>query len=453
MARGSSFVCQACGAVHGKWAGRCDACGGWNTIVEETASSGPGGGPPSRSAGRGRKLSLVSLRSDEPEPPRIFTGVGELDRVLGGGLVPGSAILVGGDPGIGKSTILLQALAALARQGKRVVYVSGEEAAAQVRLRARRLGLADAEVDLAMETNLKDILATLDSAKPDAVVIDSIQTLWSDAVESAPGTVSQVRAVAQDLVRYAKRSGAAAILVGHVTKDGQIAGPRVVEHLVDTVLYFEGERGHQFRILRAVKNRFGPTDEIGVFEMTDRGLAEVSNPSVLFLTGRDQWSSGAAVFAGVEGTRPLLVEIQALASPTSYGTPRRAVVGWDTARLNMVLAVLETRCGLGIGGHDIYLNVAGGLKISEPAADLAAAGALISSVLGRPLPPDCVLFGEVALSGAIRPVGQPDSRLKEAAKLGFKRVVAPPGARIDGLTVVTVETLGELVERIRNSDI
>ncbi|MFO1237696.1 MAG: DNA repair protein RadA [Alphaproteobacteria bacterium] len=453
MARGSSFVCQACGAVHAKWAGRCDACGGWNTIVEETASSGPGAGPPSRSAGKGRKVALVSLRSDEPEPPRLLTGVGELDRVLGGGLVPGSAILVGGDPGIGKSTILLQAMAALARRGKRVVYVSGEEAAAQVRLRARRLGLADAEVDLAMETGLKDVVATLDAAKPEAVVIDSVQTMWSDAVESAPGTVSQVRAVAQDLVRYAKRSGAAVILVGHVTKDGQIAGPRVVEHLVDTVLYFEGERGHQFRILRAVKNRFGPTDEIGVFEMTDRGLSEVPNPSMLFLTGRDQWSSGAAVFAGVEGTRPLLVEIQALASPTSYGTPRRAVVGWDTARLNMVLAVLETRCGLGIGGHDIYLNVAGGLKIGEPAADLAAAGALISSVLGRPLPADCVLFGEVALSGAIRPVGQSEARLKEAAKLGFKRAVTPAGARIDGLSIVTVETLGDLVERIRNSDI
>ena len=453
MARGSSFVCQACGAVHAKWAGRCDACGGWNTIVEETASSGPGAGPPSRSAGKGRKVALVSLRSDEPEPPRLLTGVGELDRVLGGGLVPGSAILVGGDPGIGKSTILLQAMAALARRGKRVVYVSGEEAAAQVRLRARRLGLADAEVDLAMETGLKDVVATLDAAKPEAVVIDSVQTMWSDAVESAPGTVSQVRAVAQDLVRYAKRSGAAVILVGHVTKDGQIAGPRVVEHLVDTVLYFEGERGHQFRILRAVKNRFGPTDEIGVFEMTDRGLSEGPNPSMLFLTGRDQWSSGAAVFAGVEGTRPLLVEIQALASPTSYGTPRRAVVGWDTARLNMVLAVLETRCGLGIGGHDIYLNVAGGLKIGEPAADLAAAGALISSVLGRPLPADCVLFGEVALSGAIRPVGQSEARLKEAAKLGFKRAVTPAGARIDGLSIVTVETLGDLVERIRNSDI
>jgi len=263
----------------------------------------------------------------------------------------------------------------------------------------------------------------------------------------------QVRAVAQELVRFAKRRDCAIILVGHVTKDGQIAGPRVVEHLVDTVLYFEGERGHQFRILRATKNRFGPTDEIGVFEMTDTGLAEVPNPSMLFLTGRDQWSNGSAVFAGVEGTRPLLVEIQALASPTSYGTPRRAVIGWDTARLSMVLAVLETRCGLGIGGHDIYLNVAGGLKIGEPAADLAAAGALISSVLGRPLPPDCVLFGEIALSGAIRPVGQADARLKEAAKLGFKHAICPPGAKADGISIIPVETLGDLVARIRNSDV
>ncbi|MFT3809022.1 MAG: DNA repair protein RadA [Micropepsaceae bacterium] len=452
MARSSStFVCQSCGAVTSKWAGRCESCGGWNTIVEETAQAAAG--PPSRSAGKGRKFDLVSLQTDEPEPPRVLTGVTEFDRVLGGGLVPGSAILVGGDPGIGKSTILLQALAALARHGKKVVYVSGEEAAAQVRLRARRLGLADASVDLAMETSLKDILATLDAARPEACVIDSIQTLWSDAVDSAPGTVSQVRAVAQELVRFAKRRDCAIILVGHVTKDGQIAGPRVVEHLVDTVLYFEGERGHQFRILRAVKNRFGPTDEIGVFEMTDKGLAEVLNPSTLFLTDREQWSSGAAVFAGVEGTRPLLVELQALASPTSYGTPRRAVIGWDTARLSMVLAVLETRCGLGIGGHDIYLNVAGGLKITEPAADLAAAGALISSVLGRPLAPDCVLFGEVALSGAIRPVGQADSRLKEAAKLGFKRAICPPGAKADGIAVTAVSTLGELVERIRNSDV
>lgn len=454
MARGSSsFVCQQCGAVTSKWSGRCDSCGAWNSIVEEAASSGPGGGPPSKSAGKGRKLPLVSLQTEEPEPARILTGVAEFDRVLGGGLVPGSAILVGGDPGIGKSTILLQAVAALGRGGRKVVYVSGEEAAAQIRLRAKRLGLADSPVDLATETSLKDILATLDVAAPDAVVIDSVQTLWSDAIDSAPGTVSQVRAVAQDLVRFAKRRNTAVILVGHVTKEGQIAGPRVVEHLVDTVLYFEGERGHQFRILRAVKNRFGPTDEIGVFEMTDRGLAEVPNPSVLFLTGREQWSTGAAVFAGVEGTRPLLVEIQALASPTSYGNPRRAVVGWDTARLSMILAVLETRCGLGIGGHDIYLNVAGGLKIGEPAADLAAAGALISSVLGRSLPPDCVLFGEVALSGAIRPVGQMEARLKEAEKLGFRRAICPTPSRNDGISVTTVQTLGDLVERIRNSDI
>ena len=451
MARTASvFVCQQCGAVTSKWAGRCESCGAWNSISEET---GAASGPPSRTSGKGRRLELISLQTEEPDAPRVLTGVAEFDRVLGGGLVAGSAILVGGDPGIGKSTILLQALAALARQGKRVVYVSGEEAAAQVRLRARRLGLADANVDLAMETSLKDILATLDGARPEAVVIDSIQTLWSDAIDSAPGTVSQVRAVAQELVRFAKRRDCAIILVGHVTKDGQIAGPRVVEHLVDTVLYFEGERGHQFRILRAVKNRFGPTDEIGVFEMTDKGLSEVPNPSTLFLTGRDQWSTGAAVFAGVEGTRPLLVEIQALASPTSYGTPRRAVIGWDTQRLSMVLAVLETRCGLGIGGHDIYLNVAGGLKIGEPAADLAAAGALISSVLARPLPPDCVLFGEIALSGAIRPVGQADGRLKEAAKLGFKHAICPPGAKAEGLQIIPVETLGDLVARIRNSDV
>lgn len=454
MARtASAFACQQCGTSYTKWAGRCDSCGGWNTLVEEAAASGPGGGPPSKSAGKGRKLALVSLQADEPEAPRVLSGVSELDRVLGGGFVAGSAILVGGDPGIGKSTILLQAVAALGRRGKKVVYVSGEEAAAQIRMRARRLGLADAPVDLATETSLKDILATLDAAPPDVVVIDSVQTLWSDAIDSAPGTVSQVRAVAQDLVRFAKRRGTAVILVGHVTKDGQIAGPRVVEHLVDTVLYFEGERGHQFRILRAVKNRFGPTDEIGVFEMTDKGLAEVPNPSLLFLTGREQWSSGAAVFAGIEGTRPLLVEIQALAAPTSYGTPRRAVVGWDAARLSMVLAVLETRCELGIGGHDIYLSVAGGLKIGEPAADLAAAAALISSVLGRPLPPDCAIFGEIALSGAIRPVGQAEARLKEAAKLGFRRAIAPPGAKAEGMTVRNVETLGDLVERIRNSDV
>ena len=444
MARSTStFVCQSCGAVTSKWAGRCESCGGWNTITEEAA---PNAGPPSRAAGKGRRLDLVSLQTDEPEPPRVFTGVTEFDRVLGGGLVPGSAILVGGDPGIGKSTILLQAVAALARHGKKVVYVSGEEAAAQVRLRARRLGLADAPVDLAMETSLKDILATLDAARPEACVIDSIQTLWSDAIDSAPGTVSQVRAVAQELVRFAKRRDCAVILVGHVTKDGQIAGPRVVEHLVDTVLYFEGERGHQFRILRAVKNRFGPTDEIGVFEMVEQGLVETPNPSALFLGDASERPSGAAVFAGVEGSRPVLVEIQALAAPTAYGTPRRAVVGWDSARLAMILAVLETRCGLSFSGRDVYLSVAGGLRITEPAADLAVAAALISSLADRALPKQCVVFGEVALSGEVRPAGRSDLRLKEAAKLGFTNAFAPPQKKVSGASAVKVRQIGHIAD-------
>ncbi len=448
MARESNrFVCQSCGSVTGKWAGRCESCGAWNSISEE-AGSGSSGAP--KSAGRGRKLETGSLATIEAEPPRRLSGIGEFDRVCGGGLVAGSAILVGGDPGIGKSTLLLQVTAALAQSGARTLYVSGEEAAAQIRLRARRLGLEAAPVALVTETSLKDVLATMEAKPaPDIAIIDSIQTMWSDVLEAAPGTVSQVRAVVHDLVRLAKRSGTILVLVGHVTKDGQIAGPRVVEHMVDTVLYFEGERGHQFRILRAVKNRFGPTDEIGVFEMTDRGLSEVTNPSALFLTARDQWASGSAVFAGIEGTRPLLVEFQALAAPTSYGTPRRAVVGWDSARLSMVIAVLEARCGMQISGQDIYLSVAGGLRISEPGADLAAAAALVSSVLGRKLPADCVIFGEVSLSGAIRPVGQPEARLKEAAKLGFKRAIAPPGARLDGMSVATIETLGGLVDLIR----
>ena len=331
----------------------------------------------------------------------------ELDRVTGGGFVRGSVLLVGGDPGIGKSTLLTQATSLLARAGHRAVYISGEEAVAQVRLRAERLGLADAPVQLAAETSVEDIVSTLsDGAVPRLIVINSIQTMWTDTVESAPGTVTQVRASAQALIRFAKKSGAAIILVGHVTKDGQIAGPRVVEHMVDAVLSFEGEGSQQFRILRAVKNRFGPTDEIGVFEMTGLGLREVSNPSELFLSERDLGSPGTAVFAGIEGTRPVLVELQALVAPTSLGTPRRAVVGWDPSRLSMVLAVLEAHCGVKLSGHDVYLNVAGGLRIQEPAADLAAAAALVSSLVNAPLPTDAVYFGEISLSGAVRPVAQ-----------------------------------------------
>ncbi|WP_421858248.1 DNA repair protein RadA [Oceanicaulis sp.] len=451
MARSDTvYVCQSCGAVHAKWAGRCDACGSWNTLVEESGASAPLGASakaPSRSTRRSR-LELVDLGSATVDPKRFETGLRELDRVAGGGLVPGSAVLVGGDPGIGKSTLLLQAVAQLAKAGAKAVYVSGEEAADQVRRRARRLGLADAPVALAAETSLEVILDGLKKETPDIAVIDSVQTLWSDQLAAAPGTVAQVRACAQELVRFAKKKNTIIILVGHVTKDGQIAGPRVVEHMVDAVLYFEGERSHQFRILRAVKNRFGPTDEIGVFEMVDAGLQEVANPSALFLDGRGEAASGAAVFAGMEGTRPVLTEIQALVAPAAFGTPRRAVVGWDSGRLAMVLAVLEARCGLGFGGRDVYLNVAGGLKINEPAADLAVAAALISSFLDTPLPKEGVAFGEISLSGDVRPVGRADARLKEAAKLGFNRALAPEGVEGAGVKVDSVSTVQALVRRL-----
>jgi DNA repair protein RadA/Sms len=426
--RQPNFICQSCGAVYNRWKGKCEACGGWNSIVEETGSANPMAGPvatrPARA--KGRVFPLEGLAGETREAPRTPSGIAELDRVTGNGFVRGSVILLGGDPGIGKSTLLMQASAALALQGHRVAYISGEEAVAQVRLRAERLGLGAAPVELASETNVEDIVATLSAGRPPALaIIDSIQTMWTETVESAPGTVTQVRGSAQSLIRFAKTTGTTVILVGHVPKDGQIAGPRVVEHMVDAVVSFEGDTGHHFRILRAVKNRFGPTDEIGVFEMSDGGLREVSNPSELFLAGRDLATPGTAVFAGMEGTRPVLVEIQALVAPTALGTPRRAVVGWDPNRLSMVLAVLEAHGGLRLGMHDVYLNVAGGLRITEPAADLAAAAALVSSLSGSPLPPDTVYFGELGLSGAIRPVAQAPARLKEAAKLGFARAVAP----------------------------
>ncbi|MBF9032375.1 DNA repair protein RadA [Rhodobacterales bacterium HKCCE3408] len=422
------FTCTACGAVHKKWAGQCDACGEWNTIVEEAPlSSGPG--KTALGAAKGRGMALSDLASAEPEPPRRSSGLAELDRVLGGGLVPASATLVGGDPGIGKSTLLLQAAASFAAQGAKVVYISGEEATAQVRLRANRLGLGEARVKLAAETGLRDILTTLDAERPDLAIIDSIQTIWLDTIEAAPGSVSQVRGAAQELVTFAKRRGVAVMLVGHVTKEGQIAGPRVVEHMVDTVLYFEGERGHQFRILRSVKNRFGPADEIGVFEMTGAGLAEVPNPSALFLSGRDAPAPGSVVFAGIEGTRPVLVEIQALVAPSSLSQPRRAVVGWDGGRLAMILAVLEARVGITFQGFDVYLNIAGGMRITEPAADLAVAGALLSAREDAALPPHCVLFGELSLSGALRPVTQAENRLKEARKLGFSSAIVAEGCK------------------------
>jgi len=442
--RSTAFVCQNCGAVTGRWQGKCEACGEWNTIAAESAA------PAAQHAGRkGRVFALEPLSGLSQETPRLLSGIAELDRVTGGGFVKGSVLLVGGDPGIGKSTLLIQAAAALAKGGYRAVYISGEEAVAQVRLRADRLAISDVAVELAAETSVEDIIATLGSGSlPHFVVIDSIQTMWTDTADSAPGTVTQVRAAAQALIRFAKRSGSALLLVGHVTKDGQIAGPRVVEHMVDAVLSFEGDGSHQFRILRAVKNRFGPTDEIGVFEMTGSGLREIVNPSALFLSERDLGSPGTAVFAGIEGTRPVLVEIQALVAPSSLGMPRRAVVGWDQNRLSMLLAVLEAHCGVKFGSHDVYLNVAGGLRIQEPAADLAAAAALVSSLANAPLPADAVYFGEISLSGAVRPVAQTSARLKEAAKLGFTRVFAPEAARADpdiGIEVIGNGALLSLV--------
>ena len=448
------FICQNCGSVHSRWAGKCDSCGEWNTLAEEGLASGIGGGPEAlKSARQGRPVALTGLSGGTEDAPRIRSGIAELDRVTGGGFVRGSALLVGGDPGIGKSTLLMQAAAALARTGNRVVYISGEEAVAQIRLRARRLGAADAPVELAAETNIEDILATIsDGKRPDLVILDSIQTLWTDMAESAPGTVTQVRASAQKTIRFAKSTGAAMVLVGHVTKDGQIAGPRVVEHMVDGVLYFEGESGHHYRILRTVKNRFGPTDEIGVFEMSDKGLREVANPSELFLGERSASAPGAAVFAGMEGTRPVLVEIQALVAPSPLGTPRRAVVGWDGSRLAMVLAVLEAHCDVRFAQNDVYLNIAGGYRISEPAADLAVAAALVSSLTGLALAADCVYFGEISLSGTVRPVAHAAQRLREAEKLGFASSVMPAGG--EGASGAIARnafqpaTLNDLVQRI-----
>ncbi|MGR3615173.1 MAG: DNA repair protein RadA [Paracoccaceae bacterium] len=424
----TSYSCSACGAAFTKWSGRCDGCGEWNTLLEDKGISA---GPSKKSLGgkRGSQVQLTTLSAEETPPPRTTCGMGELDRVLGGGLVPASALLVGGDPGIGKSTLLLQAAAKFAQSGLKTIYVSGEESSAQVRMRAQRLGLTDAPVQLAAETNLRDILTTLEAEKPQLAIIDSIQTMWADNVDSAPGSVSQVRAAAHELTSFAKRKGISIIMVGHVTKDGQIAGPRVVEHMVDTVLYFEGERGHQFRILRAVKNRFGAADEIGVFEMTGAGLSEVTNPSALFLSERGEPAPGSAVFAGIEGTRPVLVELQALVAPTPHSQPRRTVVGWDGGRLAMILAVLEARCGIPFAGLDVYLNVAGGMKISEPAADLAVAAALLSAREDVALPADTVCFGEISLSGALRPAPQTENRLKEAQKLGFRAAIAPGGGK------------------------
>ena len=422
-------------------------------IIGADTNNGTGiaGKMPGRAPRKGRKFALEALTGESNDAPRLPSGMSELDRVTGGGFVRGSVLLLGGDPGIGKSTLLIQAASALGKLGHRSVYISGEEAVAQVRLRAERLGLAKAPVELAAETSVEDIIATLsEGPTPKLVIIDSIQTMWTDAVEAAPGTVTQVRASAQELIRFAKERGTAVVLVGHVTKDGSIAGPRVLEHMVDTVLSFEGERSHQYRILRAIKNRFGGTDEIGVFAMAGEGLVEVANPSSLFLTQRDESVTGSIVFPALEGTRPVLVEIQALVVRLASGaTPRRAVVGWDSGRLAMILAVLEARCGLSFSTCEVYLNVAGGYRVQDPAADLAVAAALISALSERPVASDGVAFGEIALSGEIRPVAHAPLRLKEAGKLGFTRAMVPSGVAEGGaVQLSSFRNLGRFVDHM-----
>lgn len=444
------YICQACGGVSHRWQGQCPDCAEWNTLVEDTPAT-VFSMKHDLSSG-GREVQFVDLDKPGPLPTRQPTGLAEFDRALGGGLVPGSAILLGGDPGIGKSTLLLQAAAKIAREGRGVVYVSGEEASGQVRMRAARLGLSDAPVKLASATGVRDILTTLGTMDaPGLLVIDSIQTMHSDTIEGAPGTVSQVRGCAFELIRYAKENGVALVLVGHVTKDGNIAGPRVLEHMVDVVMSFEGERSHQYRILRALKNRFGAVDEIGVFAMAGEGLEEVDNPSMLFLSGRDEPMAGSAVFPAIEGTRPVLVEIQALIVRLQSGaTPRRAVVGWDNGRLAMLLAVLESRCGLNFSSAEVYLNVAGGYRLGDPAADLAVAAALVSAMADRPLPPRSVWLGEVSLAGEIRPVAHGGLRLREAAKLGFDRGFGPADVKGggDALAYEGLGQLANLVDRI-----
>lgn len=436
------FACQNCGAQSPKWLGRCPDCGAWNSMAEERIERPPPSSPV------GSRTAAVPLSSVEPlASGRISTGIGELDRVLGGGIVPGSLILVGGDPGIGKSTLILQAAASLASgettaDTRPVLYVTGEESPQQIALRAGRLGVSPSRLLLLAETNLAEILRTAEACDPQAMVVDSIQTIFLDEISSAPGSISQVREAAGRILMFAKPRHLPVFLIGHVTKDGSIAGPRVLEHIVDTVLYFEGDRGQAFRIVRAVKNRFGSTNEIGVFEMKGTGLSPVANPSALFLSERPNGSSGSVVVASMEGNRPILVELQALVTPTPYGTPRRSSIGVDPGRVSLLLAVLEKRAGLPLIGQDVFVNVVGGIQLDEPAADLAVVAAVASSMRERAVDPRTVVFGEVGLAGEVRAVAQVEARLAEAAKLGFTRCVVPRGNREKIAEVVDVEIVG-----------
>ena len=427
------YACISCGSISSKWLGQCPGCMEWGTIAEEMSSASKIMVPKT-----GTPQELHSLADKSQQTMRTKTPIEELNRVLGGGLVSGSAILIGGDPGIGKSTLLLQLSTSLSKYDMGCLYITGEESINQIKLRAERLGIKDNKTGLLAATNVEDIISTIDQNKEklDLVVIDSIQTVATNELASSSGTVSQIRASAHILINYAKQNNITLLLACHVNKDGQLAGPKVLEHMVDTVLYFEGDHNNHFRILRSIKNRFGGVNEIGVFEMTSKGLMEISNPSELFLMERENNVTGSAVFAGIEGSRPLLIEVQALIAPTNMATPRRSVVGWDNNRLSMIIAVLGVRFGLNLASHEVYLSVAGGLRITEPAADLAVAAALISAASNKPLPQGSIFFGEVGLSGEVRKVSQTEARIKEATKLGFQQMYCCSKENFTGLQPV-----------------
>jgi DNA repair protein RadA/Sms len=432
--------------------GKCPGCGQWDTLVEEVVGRSGGAGPlGGLAAALPEPVPIDAVEIEEED--RLRTGIGELDRVLGGGLVPGTLVLIGGDPGIGKSTLMLQALHGLAESGNRVLYVSGEESIRQLRLRSKRLAAAAPDLLVVSEIDLERIVAMVADVKPDVLVVDSIQTMFSSDLASAPGSVGQVRESTVRLMLMAKKTGIPTFLVGHVTKDGMIAGPKLLEHIVDTVLYFEGDRNHVFRVLRAVKNRFGSTNEIGVFEMNERGLAEVPNPSALFLSERPADAAGSVVTASMEGTRPILVELQALVSSTSLGTPRRTILGLDQNRVALLVAVMEKKLGMHLMGHDVFMNVAGRVRLDEPAVDLGIVAAVASSFLDRSVPGRSLVFGEVGLAGEVRAVGQADARVAEARKMGFNRCLLPAGnikrvGRVNGIEITGVQTVAEAIEAL-----
>jgi len=446
------FTCQTCGYQTAKWMGKCPDCGEWQSFVEEVkATKSRPGVASGTTLTKSRPIAIDSIAADDEN--RLITGIQEFDRVLGGGLVTGTMVLIGGDPGIGKSTLMLQALFGVAQQGKRVLYVSGEESVKQLSLRSRRLATVSPDILVVSEIDIDSILSMVDSEKPDVLVVDSIQTMYSSELTSAPGSVSQVRDSAMRLMLMAKNKGVPTFLVGHVTKDGAIAGPRLLEHMVDTVLYFEGDRNHVFRILRAVKNRFGSTNEIGVFEMKGHGLEEVDNPSAIFLSERPEGSPGSVVTASMEGTRPILLEFQALASSTSFGTPRRTILGLDQNRVALLTAVMEKKLGMHLMGHDIFMNVAGGVKVDDPAVDLGIISAIASSFLDKPLPEGSVVLGEAGLTGEVRAIGQVDIRAAEIRKMGFSRCLVPFSnlkrmPDVDGLELVGVKTVEEAIENL-----